>query len=193
MMDEKFRYHVEVPTMEQVKTEREVIKRKRAYQKALWGTVYSLIIVAAIAVLIATLVLPVLQISGNSMEPTLKDKDIIVLIKNNKLKTGDLCAFSYQNKVLIKRIIGTPGDYIEIQDDGSVYVNGELLEEPYITTKSLGECDIEFPYQVAENRYFVLGDHRETSIDSRSTTIGCVESDQILGKVLVKVWPLKKR
>lgn len=191
-MSNNFRYRVDLPTIEQVQAEREKIKHRQAYHKALMGTIYSLIIVAALAVLVATLVLPVLEISGTSMEPTLCDQDIIVLVKSEKLETGDLCAFSYQNKVLIKRIIGTPGDMIMIQDDGTVYVNQKKISEPYISEKSLGECDIEFPYQVPENRFFVLGDHRKTSIDSRSTVIGCIEKDQIVGKVLIKIWPLKE-
>lgn len=191
-MSNNFRYRVDLPTIEQVQAEREKIKHRQAYHKALMGTIYSLIIVATLAVLVATLVLPVLEISGTSMEPTLCDQDIIVLVKSEKLETGDLCAFSYQNKVLIKRIIGTPGDMIMIQDDGTVYVNQKKISEPYISEKSLGECDIEFPYQVPENRFFVLGDHRKTSIDSRSTVIGCIEKDQIVGKVLIKIWPLKE-
>lgn len=185
-------HHIDLPTIEQVEAERKKIKRKQSYYKALRGTIYSLIIVAALAVLIATLMLPVLQISGTSMEPTLRDKDIIVLVKSGELETGDLCAFNYQNKVLIKRIIATPGDYVEITDNGDVYVNGRRLDEPYVTEKSLGECDIEFPYQVPENRFFVLGDHRATSIDSRSTVIGCIEKEQMVGRVVLRIWPFNE-
>lgn len=191
-MTNKNRSRIDLPTFEQVEAERNKIKHKKAYNRAFLSTIYTLIIVASIAVLIATLVLPVLQISGTSMEPTLDDQDIVVLMKQNKLKQGDLCAFSYQNKVLIKRIIATPGDYVNIKDDGTVYVNNKRLDEPYVTKKSLGECDIEFPYQVPEKKYFVMGDHRETSIDSRSSVIGCVEKDQIIGKVFIKIWPIKK-
>lgn len=126
------------------------------------------------------------------MEPTLHDDELIMLVKTDNLKTGDLCAFSYQNKVLIKRIIATPGDCVEIEDDGTVFVNGQMLDEPYITGKSLGECDIEFPFYVPEKKLFVMGDHRETSIDSRSTVIGCVETQQIIGKVFLRVWPLNE-
>lgn len=183
---------IDLPSLEQVEAERNRLKQRKAYHKALSSTIYALIIVASIAVLIATLLLPVLQVTGTSMEPTLKDEDVIVLLKSNQLKTGDLCAFSYQNKTLIKRIIATPGDYIIIEDDGTVLVNGVVLDEPYVSEKSLGECDIEFPYQVPEKKYFVMGDHRATSIDSRSSVIGCVEKEQIIGRVFIRVWPFQK-
>ena len=154
------------------------------------STVYTLIVVAALAALIATLVLPVLQIAGSSMEPTLNNEDLVLLVKSGTLQRGDLCAFYYSNKILIKRVVGLPGEYIQIGNDGTVYVNGEPLEEPYLTELALGECDIEFPYQVPEQQYFLLGDQRKTSIDSRSSVIGCVAQDQILGKLICRFWPL---
>ena len=165
-------------------------KYKLKYRSVLKSTVYTLIVVAAVAVLIATLVLPVLQISGESMEPSLSNGEIVVLVKTKNFDRGDLCAFYYSNKILVKRVIGLPGDYIVIGSDGTVYVNNEPLDEPYITEKALGECDIEFPYQVPEEELFVLGDKRETSIDSRSTVIGCIKRDDILGRIFLKVWPL---
>lgn len=171
------------------------LKRERnriRYRRIIKSTVYALTVVAAIAVLVATLVLPVLQISGNSMEPTLNNGEIVVLVKTAKLKRGDLCGFSYSNKILIKRVIGLPGDVIVMDARGNVTVNGELLDEPYISEKGLGECDIEFPFTVPEEQYFLMGDHRETSIDSRSTVIGCIEREQIVGKLFFRVWPLQK-
>lgn len=180
------------PTAEAVESElkREIYKSR--YFRILKSTIYSLIVVAAIAVLIATLVLPVLQISGTSMEPTLKNGEIVVLVKNTKLKNGDLCGFSYSNKILIKRIIGVPGDVIVIDEEGNVIVNAVTLDEPYISEKGLGECDIEFPYTVPDGAYFMMGDHRETSIDSRSTVIGCITEEQMVGKIILKIWPLSE-
>ena len=180
-----------LPTKEQVETERKRYRRQKAYNKALGGTIYVLTIVAAIAVLIATLVLPVLQIEGTSMEPTLVNGDIVLLTKTTSFNRGELCGFSWNNKLLIKRIIGIPGDWIEIDMDGTVYLNGEKLDEPYAQQLAMGECDLEFPYQVPQEQYFVLGDMRESSIDSRSTLIGCVEKDQIVGKVFFRIWPFK--
>lgn len=165
---------------------------RRRFRKLLRSTVNALVVVAAVAALIATLVLPVLQIAGTSMEPSLNDGDIVLMIKTDKLQCGDLCAFYYSNKILIKRIIATPGDYLWIDPDGTVHLNGQVLDEPYISQKALGECDVEFPYQVPENQYFMMGDHRETSIDSRSSTIGCIAEDQIIGKILCKFWPLSE-
>ncbi len=181
---------VELPTPEQVSREREAIAHRRAWLKAVRGTVATLLVVAAAAVLIATLFLPVLQISGTSMEPTLSDGDVVVLVKGGSYERGDLVSVAYENKYLIKRIVGLPGDTIQIAADGTVYVNGAELDEPYVTDKALGECDVTFPYQVPDGKYFVMGDHRSTSVDSRSSVIGSVSSEQIVGHVVLRVWPL---
>ena len=180
-----------LPTKKQVETERKRYRRKKAYNKALGGTIYVLTIVAAVAVLIATLILPVLQIEGKSMEPTLVNGDIVLLTKTVNFDRGELCGFSWNNKLLIKRVIGVPGDWIESDTVGTVYLNGEKLEEPYAQQLAVGECDLEFPYQVPQEQYFVLGDMRESSIDSRNTLIGCVEKDQIVGRVFFRIWPYK--
>ena len=180
-----------LPTKKQVETERRRYRRQKAYNKALRGTLYVLTIVAAVAVLIATLVLPVLQIEGTSMEPTLVNGDIVLLTKSSNFRRGELCGFTWNNKLLIKRVIGIPGDWIEMDTDGTIYLNGEKLDEPYTSHLSMGECDLEFPYQVPQEQYFVLGDMRESSIDSRNTLIGCVKKDQIIGKVFFRIWPFK--
>lgn len=182
---------ISLPTKEQVEAERKRYRRQKAYNKALGGTVYVLTIVAAVAVLIATLILPVLQIEGTSMEPTLHNGDIVLLMKTTRFERGDLCGFTWNNKLLIKRVIGVPGDWIEIDTDGTIYLNGEQLEEPYVTSKAFGECDLEFPFQVPQEQYFVVGDMRESSIDSRNTLIGCIPKEQIVGKVFFRVWPFK--
>lgn len=186
----KRKWSYEIPELELLQKELKRERYKRRFRRLLRSTTNALIVVAAVAALIATLVLPVLQIAGTSMEPSLNDGDIVLLMKTDRLKTGDLRAFYYSNKILIKRIIGTPGDYLWINPDGTVYLNGSELAEPYVTEKSLGECDVEFPYQVPENHYFMMGDHRETSFDSRSTVIGGIAEDQIIGKILFKIWPL---
>ncbi len=187
VIDEAFVF----PTVEQI--EKEILREKynRKYKQVLRSTVYSLIVVAAVAVLIATLAFPVLQISGSSMEPTLNDEEIVVLLKTTNLKKGELCCFSYQNKLLIKRVVGLPGDKISIDGSGNVYVNEVMIDEPYVTDRALGECDVTFPCYVTDNHYFVLGDHRSTSIDSRSSVIGLVSEDYIVGKIFFRIWPFE--
>lgn len=180
-----------LPAAQDIQKELKRERYKMRYRRILKSTVYTLIIVAAVAALITTLVLPVVQIVGTSMEPTLTEGEIVILIKTDHLKRGDLCAFSYSNKILIKRVIGVPGDFVDIDANGNVFINGELIREPYVTEKSRGECDIELPYQVPENQYFLMGDRRDTSIDSRSTVIGCVTAEQLIGKIIFRIWPLQ--
>lgn len=193
-MGKNFKKHSkqEFPPLDTLQKELKRERYRRRFRKLLRSTVNALVVVAAVAALVATLVLPVLQIAGTSMEPSLNDGDIVLLVKMDDLKNGSLCAFHYSNKILIKRIIATPGDYIWIEPDGTVFLNGEPLDEPYVSEKALGECDVEFPYQVPENSYFVMGDKRETSIDSRSSVIGCIAEDQIVGRIFCKIWPLSE-
>lgn len=181
---------IERPSVADLETELNRVRYKNRYQTVLSSTVYSLITVAAVAVLVATLWLPVLRIYGNSMTPTLRDGQLVFAVKTNKMATGDVIAFYYNNKVLIKRVIANAGDWVDIDADGTVYINDEELIEPYIDSKSLGDADIAFPYQVPDGKFFVLGDHRETSADSRHTSVGCIEPDQLVGKIVFCVWPL---
>ena len=181
-----------MPPLEALQKELKRERYRRRFRRLLRSTINALIVVAAVAALVATLVLPVLQIAGTSMEPSLCDGDIVLLVKTNHMDTGDLCAFYYSNKILIKRIIAGPGDYIWIESDGTVFLNGKALDEPYVSEKALGECDMDFPYQVPENNYFVMGDKRSSSIDSRSSVIGCIAEDQIIGKIFCKFWPLNE-
>ena len=178
------------PTRDQVAEELRRERYKRRYRSAVTSTVYTLITVAAAAVLVATLLLPVLRIYGTSMTPTLDNGQIVVSVKTGELEPGDVVAFYYNNKILIKRVICGSGDWVDIQQDGTVLVNGQVLDEPYLTEKALGTCDIELPYQVPDGRVFVMGDHRETSVDSRSTSVGCVAQEQIVGRIFFRVWPL---
>lgn len=191
-MKQKQKREIQIPSMEEVEAERNRLSHKRAYSKALRSTVLTLVVVAAVAALLATIFMPVMRITGTSMGPTLSSGDVVLLWNTSSLETGDLCGFYYQNEALIKRVIGTPGDYINIDDHGNVYVNSVLLDEPYISEKALGECDIEFPYQVPDNKFFVLGDHRLSSVDSRNSVVGCIDKGQIIGKVLLRIWPVGK-
>lgn len=183
---------MEIPSLADIQRERKRIRRSVYYRQALKGTASVLVVVAAVAVLIATLLLPILQISGDSMSPTLEHDEIVVLLKTKDFDRGDLIGFYYQGKILLKRVIGLPEDEVAIDADGNVYVNGELLEEPYVTEKGLGDCDLEFPYHVPGTGYFVMGDKRSNSVDSRNSVIGSIERDDIIGTVRARVWPLSK-
>lgn len=182
----------ERPTVEQLETELKRVNYGRRYRTVLKSTVYTLITVAAIAVLVATLWLPVLQIYGSSMTPTIQDGEIIFTLKTSEFETGDIVAFYYNNKILVKRVIAGPADWVDMDEDGTVYVNGEVLDEPYLTEKAYGECNIELPYQVPDGKIFVMGDHRATSVDSRNTAVGCVAQEQIVGRIIFRVWPMER-
>lgn len=175
-----------------VEAELKKTQYRMGYSRALRSTLFSLIVVAAAAVLVAVLILPVLQISGTSMTETLQDGDIVVAVNSKNFKTGDVIAFYYNNNTLVKRVIAYAGDWVDIDEDGNVFINGELLDEAYVSEKALGECNIELPYQVPDGKCFVMGDHRATSIDSRNTAVGCVGKDMIIGKIVFRVWPLSE-
>lgn len=179
-------------TVRQIEGELKRLRRKQNSRRIFRQTVFSLLVVAAVAVLAAMLFFPIFRVTGSSMEPTLQPKEIVVCLKSSRFQSGDLVAFYYNNKVLLKRVIGTAGDTIEIDDSGNVFVNGSQLDEPYITKKKLGQCDIDFPYQVPDNRIFVMGDNRETSVDSRTTAVGCIADEYVIGKVFLRVLPLER-
>ena len=186
----KRKQELQIPEITQLEAELKRERYKHRYANVVRSTVYTLVVVAAIAVLVATLWTPVLQIYGTSMTPTLEEGQIVVSIKGSDFEKGDLVAFYIGNKLLVKRVIAGPGEWIDIRKDGTVFIDGEELDEPYLTEKALGECDLEFPYQVPESRYFLMGDHRSTSVDSRSSTVGSVATEQIVGKIVFCVWPL---
>ena len=179
-------------TVQQIEGELKRLRRKKNSRRIFRQTVFSLLVVAAAAVLAALLFFPIFRVTGSSMEPTLDPKEIVVCLKSSRFQSGDLVAFYYNNKVLLKRVIGTAGDIIEIDSDGSVFVNGSQLDEPYITEKSLGQCDIDFPFQVPDNRIFVMGDNRAASVDSRATAVGCIADEYVIGKVFLRVWPFER-
>ena len=183
---------IRLPSREEIAEEKERLKQQKRFRKSLFSTVGFLVVVAAAAVLISVWVLPVVQVSGSSMEPTLEDGEILILHKTDDFETGDLIAFYYQSRILLKRVIGTAGDYIDIDAQGNVSVNGVRIEEPYVTERSLEECDIRLPYQVPDGRVFVMGDHRSVSIDSRTREVGCVAQEQMVGKVAFRIWPLSR-
>ena len=186
------RRRVKELTVEQLEAELRHEQYKRSFAFTLRNTIYMLITVAAVAVLVAVLLMPVLQIYGNSMSPTLTEGNIVLSVKGSNFKSGDIMAFYYNNNILVKRVIAQAGDWVDITADGTVYVNNVALDEPYVSDKAYGETNIEFPYQVPESRVFVLGDHRSVSIDSRNTAVGCVASEQIVGKIIFRVWPLNE-
>jgi len=192
MLKHKTKMPEQMPQLEQVKAELAREQYKGKYRRVLMSTIYTLIVVAAVAVLVATLWMPVLQIYGSSMYPALKEGQIVVSIKGGEFERGDLVAFYLGNKLLIKRCIAGPGEWVDIDERGNIYVDENLLDEPYLESKALGDCDIELPYQVPEDRWFLVGDQRETSLDSRNSAVGCIAEEQLVGKIVYRVWPLSE-
>ena len=181
-----------IPPVSAIEAELSRTRRRENYRRVLRSTFFSLVVVAAVAVLVATLWMPVLQIYGSSMTPTLDEGQFVVSVKSSSFKTGDLLAFYLGNKLLVKRCIAGPGDWVNIDEDGNVYVNDVPLDEPYVLEKAFGDCDIELPYQVPDGRWFLMGDHRVTSVDSRNAAVGCASAEQIVGRIVFRVWPLSE-
>ncbi len=180
------------PGLDSLRAELKRVRYRQRYNSVVRSTIYILLTVAAAAVLVATLLLPVLRIYGSSMTPSLYEGDIVVSLKTTDFERGDIISFYYNNKILVKRVIAFEGEWVNIDEEGNVYVDGQQLDEPYIDEKALGECDIKLPYQVPDGRLFVMGDHRATSADSRSTTVGCVMEEQIVGHIVYRVWPMSE-
>ena len=179
-----------LPEATRVRQELQRVERTSRFRRVMRSTIGVIVVAAALSVLVATLWMPILRTYGSSMAPTLADGEILVSVKDTEFQRGDIIAFYYNNKILIKRVIACQRDWVEITEDGSVYINGELLDEPYVMEKTYGDCDIVFPYQVPDGRYFVMGDHRSISSDSRSSVVGCVAEEQVVGKLVFRLWPL---
>ena len=180
----------ELPTTDSIKKELDRYTYRRNFLRTLRNTAFTLVVVAALAILVAVLLMPILRIYGSSMSGTVDNGDLVASIKTNNMKTGDVIAFYYNNNILVKRVIAVSGDWVDIDEEGNVYVNQTLLNEPYLSSKAFGETNIELPYQVPEERIFVMGDNREVSIDSRNTAVGCVSDEQVVGKIVFRIWPL---
>ena len=191
-MEKELQTETEHFTTEQIERELRREQYRRDYRQVLKNTVGGLITVAAAAVLVAVLLLPVLRIFGKSMSPTLKEGDIVLSLKTGEFSTGDVVAFYYNNKILVKRVIASSGDWVDLDKDGTVYVNREKIDEPYLTELAYGETNIELPFQVPESKIFVMGDNRAVSVDSRNTAVGCVAEEQVVGKIVFRVWPLNE-
>ncbi len=190
MTANKSRNDLQMPSAEQLEEELRRERYHRRYRAVLRSTIFSLLVVAAVAVIIAVLLMPVLTITGESMSTTLEDGDIVITLNNNRYDTGDVIGFYFNNNILIKRVIASAGDWVNIDEEGNVFVNGVPLEEPYVSEKALGDCNITLPYQVPDGKCFVMGDHRATSVDSRNTAVGCVSNEAVVGRLLLRVWPL---
>lgn len=191
MTDDYDRYSDELGIKE-LRQELRRVKYNNKFAATLFNTIGTLVVVAAAAILVANLWLPILKVTGTSMSPTLQEGQVLMASKGHDFKTGDVIAFYYNNKILVKRVIAMPGDWVNISDDGTVYVNDIAIDEPYLKEKALGDCNIELPYQVPESKIFVMGDNRSVSLDSRNTAIGCVSEEQVVGKITFAIWPLSK-
>ena len=179
-----------IPTTAEVQEEMQRVKKQDRFSRTLWSTLGTVIVVVAVAIVIASIFLPVLRVTGTSMVPNFEPGDVLVAFKTNRFKTGDICTFYYNNKLIIKRVIAQGGDTVDISEDGRVSVNGKTLEEPYVRNFALGLSDVEFPYTVPSGHLFLLGDNRATSVDSRSVDFGCINAEEVLGKVFLRTWPI---
>lgn len=186
------RKKISLPDRQAIEAEIRREKRQKARKRRLAAFIFSILTASSVAVLVAILWMPVLQIYGSSMYPTLREGEIVLSVKTSNIGQGDMVALKYGNKILVKRCIAVAGDWVDIDTEGNVFVNGDKIDEPYITDKSLGECNIELPYQVPDNTYFVMGDHRETSVDSRNTSVGCIYRDNIVGKIVFRLYPFSR-
>lgn len=189
-MDNKKQEIPEIPPIDLLRMELAREESRHGFRRTLLGVAGVLVVVAAIAAVVATRMLVLIQINGNSMEPTMKEGEVVLINQTKEIETGDVIGFYFGGRILLKRVIGNAGDQIDIDKEGNVFVNGEEIDEPYLAEKSLGKCELEFPYQVPKGMVFVLGDNRSISIDSRIKAIGCVQEDQIVGKVIFRAWPL---
>lgn len=180
------------PSIEQLQTELNRERYKARYNRTLRSTVYMLVVAAAVAVLLASLFFPVFRIYGNSMSPTVNEGELVVSLKGSHYACGDVLVLSYNNKLLVKRAIAGPGQWVDIDSKGNVYVDGKLIDEPYLSEKAFGDCTLDLPYQVPDERYFVMGDNRGASLDSRNASVGCIAGEQIIGKAILKIWPLNE-
>ncbi|MEZ3433505.1 MAG: signal peptidase I [Lachnospiraceae bacterium] len=189
---DKEKPEIEIPSIELLKAELARVESRRNFRRALLNIAGVLVVAAAVAALIATQVFVLIRVNGSSMSPTFEAEEIIILKRTEEVKAGDIIGFYYGGSIFLKRVIGAAGDQIDIDQKGNVYVNDELLEEPYLKNKDLGKCELDFPYQVPEGMYFVIGDNRAVSLDSRIKSIGCVQSDQIVGRTVIRVWPLTR-
>lgn len=191
MTDDYDRYSDDLGIKE-LRQELRRVKYNNKFAATLFNTIGTLVVVAAAAILVANLWLPILQVTGTSMSPTLQEGQVLMASKGHDFKTGDVIAFYYNNKILVKRVIAMPGDWVNISEDGTVYVNDIAIDEPYLKEKALGDCNIELPYQVPESKIFVMGDNRSVSLDSRNTAIGCISEEQVVGRITFAIWPLSK-
>ena len=191
MTDDYDRYSDDLGIKE-LRQELRRVKYNNKFAATLFNTIGTLVVVAAAAILVANLWLPILQVTGTSMSPTLQEGQVLMASKGHDFKTGDVIAFYYNNKILVKRVIAMPGDWVNISEDGTVYVNDIAIDEPYLKEKALGDCNIELPYQVPESKIFVMGDNRRVSLDSRNTAIGCISEEQVVGRITFAIWPLSK-
>ena len=183
-----------LPELNEIESEMSQVRSKGRFRQSLKGTFGALVVVVAIAVIIAFILLPVLKITnGHNMEPGFQTGDIILLQKTSKAEKGDVCAFYFNNKLLLRRVIAGEGDKVEIDEQGYVKVNGEFLEEDgYISEHALGQCDIDFPFHVPAGQYFVMGDNRDFAFDSRATNFGCVSQEEIYGKPMARIYPFDR-